>query len=262
MISLHDHLSEFSYGYGVTRETERLLASFGIVATPFQPNLVQEAQVGFDVAFHAPGLLLMLQFKLGQELRVFRRSHPSQPKPLLDRPFWRFGIDMDGHQFRRLLASEQGGAQVYYAAPRFSNWLRFNRHYQAGAILHHSLIAKPSDLAAAAGGASGKHRVLYDQTRRHILSDPHPFPEVLPEKLAFEVSEAARGSKLSLVDRLERLDANFREFAPRMIFEARASADFDGTPEWRLAARVGLQAFAVGAQLFFVHPIVPDFVPA
>lgn len=256
MIELHDHLSEFSYGYGVTRETEQLLATAGLVATPFQPNLVQEAEVGFDVAFQAPGVLLMLQFKLGQELRVFRRSYPSQPKPLLERPFWRFGIDMDGHQFQRLLASEQAGAMVYYAAPRFSNWLRFDQHYQAGEILEHSLLAKPSELATAVGGASGRHRVLYDRARRHILSEPRPFHEVLPETLVKDVAVAARDPGFSIIDRLQKLDLHLSELGRRTIVGRRFETLPGGkiaTFEQRLAARVAFETFASGTQLLIVR---------
>ena len=50
-IDLHQRLSEFSYGYGVTREAERLLRSVGLRPTPFLPNLLHEAKLGFDVAF-------------------------------------------------------------------------------------------------------------------------------------------------------------------------------------------------------------------
>jgi uncharacterized protein Ymh len=43
MIDLHERLSEFSYGYGVTREVEALLMSVGLHATPFLPSLLHEA---------------------------------------------------------------------------------------------------------------------------------------------------------------------------------------------------------------------------
>lgn len=88
MINLHERLSEFSYGYGVTREVERRLAAAGLRATPFLPSLLHEASVGFDVAFSGPGQVVMLQFKLGQELSRFRRLHPGETIPLLQRPFW------------------------------------------------------------------------------------------------------------------------------------------------------------------------------
>jgi hypothetical protein len=66
MIDLHERLSEFSFGYGVTREVEGLLASV---------------------------------VKLGEELSRFHRATPSQSIPFLERPFWRYRIDTTSHQF-------------------------------------------------------------------------------------------------------------------------------------------------------------------
>src|SRR5262252_6633949 len=116
MIDLHERLSEFSYGYGVTREIEKLLQSIGIHTAPFFPSLLQEAQLGFDVAFNKPGAALLVQFKLGQSLRRFVRNNADQPAPLLDRPFWRFNLNTgepEG-QYETLLKAEQDGADTYY----------------------------------------------------------------------------------------------------------------------------------------------------
>ena len=89
-VDLHQRLSEFSYGYGVTREVERQLSSVGLRPTPFLPNLLHEAKLGFDVAFDRPGTALLLQFKLGEALQRFRRDDTSKPAPSLTKPFWRF----------------------------------------------------------------------------------------------------------------------------------------------------------------------------
>jgi hypothetical protein len=80
-VDLHDQLSEFSYGYGVTREVERQLASVGLRPTPFLPSLLHEAVLGFDVKFDRPGAALLLQFKLGEALQRFRRDDTSKPPP-------------------------------------------------------------------------------------------------------------------------------------------------------------------------------------
>ena len=65
-IDLHERLSEFSYGYGVTREVERLLRSVGLRPTPFLPSLLEEAKLGFDVAFKRPGAALLLAWLLSK----------------------------------------------------------------------------------------------------------------------------------------------------------------------------------------------------
>jgi hypothetical protein len=124
-VDLHEHLSEFSYGYGVTREVEGLLRSVGLRPTPFLPSLLQEAKLGFDVAFNRPGAALLLQFKLGKVVQHFRRTDCSKPAPALEKPFWRFDLntaETDG-QYDLLINSEQAGAEVYYVAPRFSYWI-------------------------------------------------------------------------------------------------------------------------------------------
>jgi len=78
MINLHERLSEFSYGYGVTRGVEALLASVGLHTTPFLPSLLHEASLGFDVSFSSPSTVVMLQFKLGYNLpRPLRRGCSS-----------------------------------------------------------------------------------------------------------------------------------------------------------------------------------------
>jgi hypothetical protein len=78
MINLHERLSEFSYGYGITREVEMLLSASGLKAAPFLPSLLHEKKLGFDVAFSSSGVVVMLQFKLGQVLERFRTT-PSIP---------------------------------------------------------------------------------------------------------------------------------------------------------------------------------------
>ena len=87
MIDLHERLSEFSYGYGVARETEKLLAGIGVSTAPFLPSLLQEEKLGFDVAFKNRGVPLLLQFKLGHSLQRFVRVDKRFPPPALKKPF-------------------------------------------------------------------------------------------------------------------------------------------------------------------------------
>ena len=140
MINLHERLSEFSYGYGVTREVERLLSARGLRATPFLPSLLHEAELGFDVAFAGPGDVVMLQFKLGQELSRFRRVDPADSIPVLAKPFWRYQVDTAGHQFLRLAEYEAEGADVFYVAPRFSSWAAYDLAFHANQVLQRSLL--------------------------------------------------------------------------------------------------------------------------
>lgn len=68
-------MSEFSYGFGVTRETLALLNSVGLSPTPFLPNLLHE-EIDFDVGFKDKGRVVILQFKLGPLLQRFKPASP------------------------------------------------------------------------------------------------------------------------------------------------------------------------------------------
>lgn len=259
MINLHERLSEFSYGYGVTREVDRLLAGRNLRATPFLPSLLHEAELGFDVAFAGPGQVVMLQFKLGQELSRFRRLDSADPIPALAKPFWRYQIDMAGHQFLRLAEYEAEGAEVFYVAPRFSSWSAYDLAFHSNQVLQRSLLLRPSEIASGAGGTSGQHRIVYDQVRSYVCSKPRAVGEVRPEELVDRIDAQARSPQRSLTAQLERLATGERAretpqlSRPRQRdIRARARTPVDG-----LAAIIGTEAWLQGAQVLFVTPLEP-----
>jgi hypothetical protein len=258
MINLHERLSEFSYGYGVTREVEKLLASVGLRSTPFLPSLVHEEALGFDVGFKDRGRVVVLQFKLGEELRRFHRSDPSQSIPFLSRPFWRFQVDTGAHQFQRLMEFEDADADVYYIAPRLSHWATYDLAFQNGEILENSLLLKPSEILRAIraqSGTVGVHRIVYDRTRRYVCSDPVELHEQTPTEAAREIADRVRRPHISLEGQISRLferprpetgpGAHATERQRRLFARARRPVD-------AMAAIVGLEAWSQGAQVFFV----------
>jgi hypothetical protein len=210
MIELHERLSEFSYGYGVTRETEILLEETGIRAVPFLPSLIQEKKLGFDVKFDRPGTALMLQFKLGQSLSRFHNSSPVAPRPVLDRPFWRFAIDTaepDG-QFETLLKAENDGAEVYYAAPRFSDWSHYAGFFERRDVLNNSVLVRPSEIRAALdnqGATDGFHRIVYDRYRVHVCSEPRQIRGTDGDDAIAKVAMIARERQEPVGKLMERL---------------------------------------------------------
>lgn len=253
MIKLYERLSEFSYGYGVTRETLDLIASVGRHAVPFLPSLIHENELGFDVAFSSPGAVLMLQFKLGEQLSRFRKVSPTQAVPDLARPFWRFGVHTGEEQFTRLLAFEERGAEVYYVAPRFSDWRRYEALFRDQQILDHSLLITPLQIAAAVPGAGAAHRVVYDRLRRHVCSEPVETPEVsVGQFLERALARAApQGDPLALtIKRLVQPDVRTaRPLPPRQREAIRARAR---TPAEGDAVIVAMEAWLQGAQTIFV----------
>lgn len=258
MINLHERLSEYSYGYGATRETQALLESVGLHPTPFLPNLLHEADLGFDVGFNDRGKVVVLQFKLGHELNRFHRKSPTQPIPLLTRPFWRFDLDTTGHQFQRLEEFEAAGADTFYVAPKFSSWMEFDKAFQSGRILEKSLLQRPSDIAGAItsnGGSPGPHRVVYDRARQHVCSEPTALPSRGAADFAREVAASIETSGQTLQESLERLtNRSATAVGPGRLAPGRRDqimARFK-SKDLGMAAIVGLEAWTQGAQALFV----------
>jgi hypothetical protein len=210
MIDLHERLSEFSYGYGATREVERLLASIGLKAAPFLPSLLHEKELGFDVAFQKPGAVLMLQFKLGHSLSRFRRAEPGDSIPDIDRPFWRFFVNTaepEG-QFETLVKAQEDGAEVYYVAPRFVDWAEYLTHFEADQVLGHSVLVRPTDIRSALdsrGATDGWHRVVYDKTRTYVCSEPILLKEVGPKEMAHVVAEEVNTEAVPLASKVHHV---------------------------------------------------------
>lgn len=258
MINLQERLSEFSYGFGVTRETLALLNGIGLSPTPFLPSLLHEKEIGFDVGFKDKGRVVILQFKLGHLLERFKRATPSQSIPDLDRPFWRFNVDTSAHQFLRLAEFEAAGAETYYAAPKVSTWKQFEQAFQADKVMERSVLIKPSEIAAgvaAQGHAAGIHRIVYDRTRQYVCSEPSKLPRHLPEEFATDVATKVRESGVPLELSIKALYERARDqnaagplasARERQIF-GRARNRFSG-----MAAVIGLEAWSQGAQLLFV----------
>lgn len=255
--NLHERLSEFSYGYGVTREVETRIQARGLRVTPFLPSLVQEAQLGFDVAFNAPGYPILLQFKLGEELRRFRRSSgvPTVPHPL-HRPFWRYKIDTAEDQFRKLVRWERRGADVYYAAPRFSTWHKFDLHFRTNAVLTSSLLVTPRELRRALKqqqSQAGVHHILYDRWYRHVCSEPTPIEEVSPDDVAASAEEKVRKNRQPLGERLKNIGRRLRRdeaaLGQARLADIRRRARSDADAD---AAIFAIEAWTRGAQLIFV----------
>ncbi len=279
-IELHERLSEFSYGYGVTREVENRLKAVGLSAVPFLPSLLQEGSLGFDVAFKLRGAPLMIQFKLGQAMRRFSPG----PRPLLDQPFWRYHIDTaepDG-QFELLLKAEQDGADVYYVAPLFHDWEIYLSHFERSHVLQQSLILTPGAIRstlAANGVADGDHKIVYDSYRAYVCSNPLKLETTDATELARKVRAHVDHRTTSIGEILEEIFSGFerrREIRrPTRATQPEADRGFYRIPsddtrgaqlrqgrlnrllaggrsrEEAVALAVGAEAWSMGAQLIF-----------
>jgi len=213
-LDLRQRLSEFSYGYGVTREVQTCLETVGLRTVPFLPSLIHEAEIGCDVHFGKPGIPLLLQFKLGHELKQYRRSDLSKPAPKLNRPFWRFEVDTseeDG-QYDLLLKAEQGGAEVYYIAPRFADWDDYAAAFQDTEVLERSLLMKPSEIdrkLRAEAEPDGLHKIVYDKARVYVCSEPRRVDETRAEQFATSLRTKLQGREEPISHSIRRVFENF-----------------------------------------------------
>ena len=165
----------------------------------------------FPLDLIARGSFLSCNSNWERNFKRFRRTYPTQPKPALDRPFWRFQVDLKGAQFRHLKRAEDQGAEVYYVAPKFSDWSDYQNAYFANDILNRSLLAPPSEIFRKARGAQAHpHRVVYDQTNLHLCSDPVEMEQVRWGEVVERIARKVRGPDAeSLLAQTERL-WNFR----------------------------------------------------
>lgn len=226
MIDLRERLSEFSYGYGATREVERLLQDLGFKTAPFMPSLLQEKQCGFDVAFQRRGIPLLLQFKLGQSLERFVRADKTKPAPKIDRPFFRFSVNTaepDG-QFETLLKAEIDGAEVYYLAPRFADWPYYVQFFESEEVLQNSVLVTPSSIRAALVSENepdGLHRVIYDRNNTHVCSTPSRIEEVRPQFLGSKLRSRFEHEDLALEQAISKV---YRGLEDRSLIRRRDSS--------------------------------------
>jgi hypothetical protein len=281
-VELHERLSEFSYGYGVTREFERDLRSRGLSVTPFLPSLLQEAKLGFDVGFKRAGTPLLLQFKLGQAMRRFVPG----PRPPLSQTFWRYHIDTaepDG-QFELLLKAQQDGASVFYFAPKFHDWEIYLESFERSQVLQRSLVVSPGRIRKTMddkGVPDGDHKIVYDESKAYLCSEPLELDTIDPSELAYRVRAHVASERVSIGQVLHQVyrgfsyrheirrprDARSGKESDRALFDI--PSDQGRQPRLRqerlsrllasgrsqeeaVGLAVGAEAWASGAQLIFV----------
>ena len=281
-VDLHERLSEFSYGYGVTRDVEKLLRKQRLSAIPFLPSLIHEKKVGFDVGFKRKGTPLLFQFKLGQAMRRFIPG----PRPPLGQQFWRFRIDTaepDG-QYEILLKSQMDGAEVYYIAPKFHDWENYLNAFEHNAVLSRSLLVTPKQIRDTLdhfGVPDGIHKVVYGSNNTYLCSDPLDLNSTDPSDIAGKLEARIQKEGKLIEDNLFQIfeglshRSDIRRRAPdqeqedgeRLSYEIPSDAGrqpllreqrFERllqngfTLEQAVAITVGAEAWSSGAQLIYV----------
>ena len=141
--------TEFSFGYAFTENLIRSALS-GPRGAPFFPNLVQEAQLGYDVHIDLPGCPLYLQFKLPELMvRNSAMEISSYSLPDIDIPFFRMYLMKRNRskQHKRLIKLEEKFPNaVYYATPIMENVSAFNTAYNSATVHRRSIFFSPEDI--------------------------------------------------------------------------------------------------------------------
>lgn len=141
--------TEFSFGYAFTENLLRSVATRSTGAPHF-PNLIQEAQLGYDVRIDFPGCPLFFQYKL-PELMVRNTAAEIAQHALagLSVPFFRMSLmRRDLSQQHQLLINweHKFPNTVYYATPSFQNIGSFNAAYNVAQVHQQSVFFSPANI--------------------------------------------------------------------------------------------------------------------
>lgn len=141
--------TEFSFGYAFTENIIRSSAT-GPKTAPIFPNLVQEAQKGFDVRIDLPGLPLFFQYKLPELMkRDTAREIATYNLAGMKVPFFRMPLMPSGlsRQHELLINLEKKYPKtVLYASPRMQDRRAFNVAYANGVVHRKSIFFSPKDI--------------------------------------------------------------------------------------------------------------------
>jgi len=173
-------ISEFSYGFALTRELiEQRWRGITLAKAPFMPSLLAEGQPGggFDVALVGVNLLVFLQFKVSHLMT--RRTAKGVASGHVSIPHYRFDIHAprSSDQHGLLLQLEQRPSSipkiVQYVAPAFYFEGDFNNAFLTGTVGTQSVFVRPSQVILP---DEGPHNVAFASPTSTpvVLSEPMP----------------------------------------------------------------------------------------
>jgi hypothetical protein len=141
--------TEFSFGYAFT---ENLIRSTSVApqGAPIFPNLIQEAQLGYDVNINLPGLPLFFQYKLAELMRRGTAFEISKHHSAgLSIPFFRMPVmrrDLSDQHQLLINLERKYPRTVLYATPKLHDLDEFNEAYNAAIVHQRSVFFSPGDI--------------------------------------------------------------------------------------------------------------------
>ena len=246
--TLRPLFSEFSYGFGISREIQ-LLAERYTTAYPIFPSLLNEK--GWDVKFRFRGFSLFLQFKRSE----YMNRTNAREWAYFNQPYYRFPVysfqESPQHNCLVDLASKQ--QNVYYCAPLFHADRDFNRFYMTKRILERSVWVSTQDLPHVRGRQH--HRISYISTHGIFQSERKELHIVSAEKQVNEllhnfVRQMAGPSMQisfeylsSLWDSLKEISTNNESTPPEIEFDRTNATELVSAIRLVLRTNFGLEWF-------------------
>ncbi len=186
--------SEFSFAYTLTEAlVDFRWGARRIVPPPYFPTLPEERHVGYDVRLGPPGDYCFIQFKLCDGMVRHTAKEIAVADLELELPFLRMKLMPSGRspQHERLVALEEGGERVFYAAPRFYEYDDFVEFYRQNRILENSVFVSPRDIGLLPDAKP--HYVSFNSNADFgwVLSEPFKLERILDGSGLIESIETA-----------------------------------------------------------------------
>ncbi|MCT8268024.1 hypothetical protein NYQ83_12135 [Afifella sp. JA880] len=218
------NFTEFSYGYAFTENLIRW-SSTRPTAAPVFPNLVQEAQLGYDIKINFPGLPLFFQFKLPERMtRHTAREIAVLGIPGLSVPFFRMPLmrrDLSDQHAHLIRLESRFPGTVFYTSPGVDKVESFNQAYRRAEVHVRSVFFPPQDIGPLPDSAA--HSVAYSQdlSVAWFCSEPKRAKPLRFEDVTLIANRAlARRSRSSLDDTVGEIREGVWSLLPPAIRSA------------------------------------------
>lgn len=172
-------ISEFSYGFAVTKELVDW-QGHSITAAPLFPSLLEEGKVGYDLKLEDAGIPVFFQFKISDYMKTRKARESATIIP----PFYRMKLwpSRVSNQHNLLLELEKRNNLVYYVAPAIHLIEQFNRIYREQRIVQESVFIRPSSIGSFAD--NDEHFVVFRDSHSTAYRFSSPIP--IQQRLDFD----------------------------------------------------------------------------
>lgn len=212
--------TEFSFGYAFTENLLRS-TSYGTTGAPVFPNLIQEAQAGYDVRIDFPAVPIFFQYKL-PELMIRESAFEivGGQCPGLSTPFFRIPMmrrDLS-RQHELLIGLEaRYPSCVFYAAPCLADINAFNDAYNRAAVVQSSMFFSPADIGPLPDDRPHSIAYKHGLAVGYFCSEPKPIPVLTFEGLLAQIGKQLEEPRFADASRSARetLDTVLALASPR-----------------------------------------------